>query len=369
MAAPRPDRVTALLAAIGALAAVLVLLRVSEWGPAAGGDSLWYVSAAVNLLAGDGFADPAGNPYGGYPPLFPLALTFAGLFGPHPLDAAGWINAAAFGLTAFATAAWVRSRTRSGFLAAWAGLACALSVPLAAHASAAMSEALFVLFAVLSLYALDRWLDGQRTSLLLAAAACAALACATRYLGLALVAAALPLVLTAGRRGLRVPRRRIEDAALFAAVALPPLGAWMLWSLLTQGTPTGAFGSTGWDTPSALYALAGEASRWALGEGGFALLDAAAAALPGAGGDPPPAGVALRAAAALALAGGAAASLPLLSRRERRGLAVPAAFAAAYAPATLFMAWCLGSGWRPPSPMLDLEALRGRARSPAGVRG
>ena len=76
----------------------------------------------------------------------------------------------------------MRSRTRSGFLAAWAGLACALSVPLATHAVAAMTEPLFVLFAVLSLYALDRWLDGRRTSLLLTAAACAALACATRYL-------------------------------------------------------------------------------------------------------------------------------------------------------------------------------------------
>ena len=330
---------TALLAAIGVLAAGLVLLRVSEWGPAAGGDSLLYVGTASSLLAGDGLASFYGDPYGGAPPLFPLALAFAGLFGPHPLDAAGWLNAAAFGLTAFAAAAWVRSRTRSSFLAAWTGLACALSVPLAAHASAAMTEALFVLFAVLSLYALDRWLEGRRTSLLLAAAACAALACTTRYLGLALVMGMLPVALLADGRGLRPTRRRAAHAALLAAVALPPLGAWMLWSLLTQGSPAGGVSSTGWDTPSALYVLAGEATRQALGEGGSVLLDASAAAL--RGGDPPPAGVALRAATLLALAGGAAASLPLLSRRERRGLVVPAAFAAAYAPATLFLNWYL----------------------------
>ena len=338
---------TALLAAIGALAAGLVLLRVSEWGGAAAGgsDAVTYVTAARNLLEGNGFT-AYGVPYQGLAPLFPLALAGIGLFGPDPLVAAGWLNAAAFGLTAFATAAWVRSRTRSGFLAVWAGLACAFSVQLARIVSPAMSEALFVMFAVLSLYALDRWLDAvagdgddrRRTSLLLTAAACAALACATRYLGLALVLGALPLVLLADGRGLRPTRRGIADAALFAAAALPPLGAWMLRGLLTAGSATGSFYPTGWDTSAAADVLTGGIARQALGERGFALLGELAAALPygGDGG-----AIALRAAAVLALAGGAAASLPLLSRRERRGLAVPAAFAAAYAPAMLFLNWLL----------------------------
>ena len=340
MALPGPDRVTALLAAIGGLAAVLVLLRVSEWGGAAAGgrDSVLYVTAARNLLDGNGLTT-GGVPYQGLAPLFPLALAGAGLlFGPDPLGSAGWLNAAAFGLTAFATAAWVRSRTRSGFLAVWAGLACAFSVPLARIVSPAMTEALFVMFAVLSLYALDRWLDAvagdgddrRRTSLLLTAAACAALACATRYLGLALVLGALPLVLLADGRRLRPTRRGAADAALFAAVALPPLGAWMLRGLLTAGSATGRFYPTGWDTSAAADVLTGGIARLALGERGFALLGELAAALP-YGGDG--AAVALRAVAVLALAGGAAASLPLLSRRERLGLAVPAAFAAAYAPA------------------------------------
>ena len=64
MATPRPDRVTALLAAIGALAAVLVLLRVSQWGPEAGPDATLYVSAARSLLAGEGFTGYRGTPYG-----------------------------------------------------------------------------------------------------------------------------------------------------------------------------------------------------------------------------------------------------------------------------------------------------------------
>ena len=249
----------ALLAAIGALAAVLVLLRVSEWGPAVWSDSLEYVHSADSLLAGS-LAGFVRDSYG-RPPLFPLAMAGIGLFGPNPLDAAAGINAAAFGLTAFATAAWVRSRTGSGFLAVWTGLACALCLPLARFAAAALTEALFVLFAVLSLYALDRWLDGRRTSLLLAAAACAALACATRYLGLALVMGMLPVALLADGRGIRPTRRGIAAATLIAAGALTPICAWML-SLLTYGSSAGGFiVPTGWDTSSALYLLAGEVSR------------------------------------------------------------------------------------------------------------
>ena len=321
MAAPRPDRVTVLLAAIGVLAAVLVLLRVSEWGPAAGPDATLYVSAARNLLAGEGFTGYRGVPCSDAAPLFPLALTLAGLSGADPLDAAGRINAAAFGLTAFATAAWVRHRARSAFLAVWASLACALSPPLAAVASAAMTEPLFVLFVTLSLFALDRYREDGGRSPLLASAVCAALACATRYLGLALVAAALPLVLTAGRRDIRFPRRRIGDASLFAAVALAPLGAWMLRNLLAVGSPTGRFYPGGWDALAVLDRTTGEFARWTLGEGGYARLRAIAEALPG--GAPPPDGgisiplVALQAAPPLALAACVAAFAAFARRRDK----------------------------------------------------
>ena len=58
---------TALLAAIGGLAAALVLLRVSEWGPTAGGDAVSYVTAARNLLDGNGLTTD-GVPYQGTPP-------------------------------------------------------------------------------------------------------------------------------------------------------------------------------------------------------------------------------------------------------------------------------------------------------------
>ena len=129
-----------------------------------GADAAIFVSAAQNLLDGAGFVDYRGFPYTGAAPLLPLALAFLGLFGLDPVDAAGWLHAAAFGLTVFVVAMWVRARSRSGFLAVWAGLACALSPPLAHWASLAMTEQLFILFATLSLFALDRLLGEGRAS-------------------------------------------------------------------------------------------------------------------------------------------------------------------------------------------------------------
>ena len=330
---PLPGRATALLAGIGALGAALVLLRVSEWGAGVGSDGAYFVSAAQNLQDGHGFVNYRGGAYTGLGPLLPLALAFLGLFGPDPVDAAGWLHAAAFGLTVFVAAVWVRARTRSVFLAGWAGLACALSLPLAHWASLVMTEPLFILFATLSLFALDRWLGGDRAmpgitggrQLLFAAATAAALACATRYLGLALVACALPLVLTADRRGVPLGARAAR-AAIFAAVALAPIGAWMLRNLLLTGSsPTGTLHATGWDSLAAARTATGELARWVLGEGGYALL-------------PSEGGASL---AGALLAGVLIASAAFAWRRSdlRGGLLVPAAFAAAWIPAVLLSNW------------------------------
>ena len=338
----RIDRWTALLAAIGALGTVLVLLRTATFGADVGGDAAGFVSTAHSLLAGGGFVMHYGDPY--YreaPPGLPLALAFAGLFGPDPLDAAGYLHAAAFGLTVLVAAAWVRSRTGSPLLAVWAGLACALSPSLGGLFSTAMTEPLFICFTTLSLYALDRCLavDGRR-SLLLAAAVCAALACATRYIGFALVASAVPVLLLAERRGFRPTVQGIANAALFAAVALAPAGAWMLRNVLTFGSPLGGIRPTGFSPLADLHAAAGEIARWTLGESGFATLGSWSEALPGvAAGEPSIAAALVRLAAPLALLAVAAAALapPRADSRSRAGLALPAAFLACYALALAFV--------------------------------
>lgn len=193
------------LAAVSAAGALLILLRHANYGVGLDRDAVLYVAAARNLVAGAGLLTWDGAPYQGAAPLYPLLLAGAGFLGVDVIAAAGYLNAAAFGLTVFTAAAWVKRRVRSQWLAVWAGCACALAPALAFLAAFAAAEIVFVLFVVVSLSLLDRFLGaGNRSALLLAAAAAAA-ASLTRYAGVTLVGAgALVLLL---RRAPAVRRR------------------------------------------------------------------------------------------------------------------------------------------------------------------
>ena len=235
-AALRPDRFTLLLAAVAALGAGLVLAREATYGVGLHFDSAWYLTAARNLLEGDGFVQAGGVRYENWPPLYPLLLAAAAFGAFDPYEVAGPLNAAAFGLTAFVAGRYLRQRLASRALAAWGSLAVALSAPLADAAGLALSEAPFVLFSTLALTQADRGLAGGGRAAWRRAAAFAALACLTRYAGVAVVAAVL--LLLAARRDAPIAERARRGAA-FAAIALAPLALWTLRNLLATGRPAG----------------------------------------------------------------------------------------------------------------------------------
>ena len=238
---PRPLRAAPPLSvllplAVAVLAAGLVLAREATWGAGLSWDSINSIVVARNLLAGEGLRQVSGGYFATWPPLYPLLLAAASLNPLDPYDAAGPLNAAIFGLTAFVAARWLLRRLESRFLALWGCLAVALAPPLAGVASEVRSEPAFILFVVAALDRTDAWLEDGRRPSLLWAAAFASLACMTRYAGLSLVAAVLLLMLL--RRG-PDPRERLRDGAAFALVSLLPIGLWMLRNLALVGRPTG----------------------------------------------------------------------------------------------------------------------------------
>ena len=277
-AALRPDRFALLLVAIAALGAGLVLAREATYGVGLHFDSAWYLSTARNLLEGDGFVQAGGVRYENWPPLYPLLLAAASLGAFDPYDVAGPLNAAAFGLTVFAAGRYLRARLASRPLAVWGSLALALSAPLADAASLALAEAPFVLFATLALTQADRALPGGRRGPLLRAASFAALACLTRYSGVAVVAAVL--LLLAARRGAPVAERARRGSA-FAAIALAPLALWTLRNLLAAGRPAGVRYPNREPLSDIPGAVLGGIGEWALP--GVALGDARVLAMAGAG--------------------------------------------------------------------------------------
>ena len=260
----------------GVIALVLLALAGAGLGLALQGgrgalldwDSVNYISVADSLLAGEGFRQFNGLVYRDWPPLYPLLLAGPGVVGIDPYQGAGWLSALAFALTIFLAGQWLRRRLTSRWLLLWGCLAVALAYPLARQAAFALTETLFILFALLALLAAERFLEGERRAALLWAGLFTALACLTRYLGIALV---LAIVLLLALQGGATLRRRAQHIALYALLALAPLGLWLLRNYLLLGSLTGrrsydvvTFGESIWQT---LEALAEWTGGVALAEG------------------------------------------------------------------------------------------------------
>ena len=232
----RRDRDILLLASLVLTGTALILLREMPYGVSVTADGTTYISAARNLRAGKGFITLIGFDLTDRAPLFPALTALAGFATPNLLVAAGIVNAGAFGLTAGVAARWMQRRLRSRFVTAWACLAVLASPYLARYAATAISESLFILFTVLGLFCLDRFLDRDARVRLLGAALFAALACLTRYMGLALVAGGALALL--GQRSVALGRRA-QNVLVFSGLALLPLGGWLLRNIWRTGAATG----------------------------------------------------------------------------------------------------------------------------------
>ena len=241
----RPDRFTLLLlAALAGLGAGLVLLRQAGYGPSIGWDAVNYITAARNLLAGNGLIDLF-RPMVSWPPLYPAMLASGGLFGLDPYAVAGPLNAVIFGLTVLVAGWWLRRHLHSRLLWLWGSLSTALALPLTEIASHALSESAFILFVTLALTQIDAHLRGGGRAALIRAAAFSALACLTRYLGVSLILAVVPLLLAA-----RVaPREKMKRIAVYTLIAGAPVGLWMLRNYLLVGLPVGPRGRVFYSFP------------------------------------------------------------------------------------------------------------------------
>ena len=214
-----------------------MLLRQAGYGPSIGWDAVNYITAARNLLAGNGLIDLF-RPMVSWPPLYPAMLASGGLFGLDPYAVAGPLNAVIFGLTVLVAGWWLRRHLHSRLLWLWGSLSTALALPLTEIASHALSESAFILFVTLALTQIDAHLRGGGRAALIRAAAFSALACLTRYTGTSLILAVVPLLLAA-----RVaPREKMKRIAVYTLIAGAPVGLWMLRNYLLVGLPVGPRG-------------------------------------------------------------------------------------------------------------------------------
>lgn len=229
----RLDWYAALLAVAAVAGGALVLARGFGYGIGLEWDSVEHIAAARSLLAGNGFTGYSGLPYEAFPPLYPLLLAAASLWGVlDPHSVAGPLNAVIFAATIAAAGIYLRTRLQSGLLAAAGCLAAMLSIPLAGAAAWALPETAFVLWTTLALIHTERLLSGGKMSALLWAAGFTALAGLTNYMGLAVLATVIILL---ALQGGTAALDKVKRIGIYALIGIVPLGLWLLWRLLSGG--------------------------------------------------------------------------------------------------------------------------------------
>ena len=235
----RPDGFTWALLALSALGAAHLLIRTAAYGLAIDPDSVTYLSTAANLAGGHGLRDFRGEGLLPAPPGYPLLLAAITLAGVELLEAARWLNAAALGLIILLSGYFLRRHLHSPVIAAGGALAVAVSAPLTSIASIALSETALILFALLAMLLLGRFLERRDSwPLLLAAAGCAALAGVTRHFGNSAILTGFVLLLLWNGAPAAA---RWKHAAVFGAVAFAPVAAvflrnWLLFGALDRET-------------------------------------------------------------------------------------------------------------------------------------
>lgn len=256
----RLDPVIPGILALALVAALLVVIRTWEFGIGLSPDSVHYVSMARKLLTGhDTFAGE--HLRATWPPLFVLAIAAPGMVGVDPIDAAAVLNPSILVCICLISGLWLYRRTDSGLVSLVATAALAFSIPLTRVSSFVWTEPLFVLLTVGSLVLLDRHFRNDSVIVLLLAALLAALACLTRYAGVALLASTVLLMLFNPQMPLK---KKAGRTLLYSVVAALPLSLWLLRNHLLFGTLAGSRPDGIWSFTENAERVVTSLAKWAL---------------------------------------------------------------------------------------------------------
>jgi hypothetical protein len=209
-------------------------------GIGVGYDSIFYISAADNLLDGLGLSrlDGYGNtiPLTHFPPLYSLSLAGLSFITGLEIDIAARVLASiSFGFLVVLIGWLIFIYTRST-LASVLGATLALVSPVLLDLSfMAMTEPLFLVALLLMLYNLNQYLFAEENWQLLTAAGLAAAAYLLRYVGFSVILVGVIALLIFGQRTFR---RKLRDLVLFAGIGIFPILIYYLRNWFLTGSFT-----------------------------------------------------------------------------------------------------------------------------------
>lgn len=260
---------------LGILGVGIVLLRQTNYGVGLMVDSLTHTSTAESLLRGEGFITAWNSrPQQGQPPLYALWLSlFATLDVTNKYSIVvytGYAGAVIFGLTILAAIGWIAVRVKSRMMVIVGGSICALSPFLGDLFYLALTETLFILVVVLSLFVLDRFLSSNKRSMLILAASFSASAWLTRHLGVTVIISSILVLMT---RSGSTFRQKLNSIAIYSSISILPSSLWMLRNYIVLGQLRERYWSTGFDWITSLNLTSSEIIKWLVGTIGLGYLN------------------------------------------------------------------------------------------------
>ena len=220
------------------IAGVLVIKVATSHGAGLRPDSYYYLSAAENLLKGEGYSSPVGpshfSPITNFPPLYSLTLAGLHTLGLKLYASARILSGLYFGFTIALVGASLNVGQRSSYWSLFGVLLLVSSPVLIELYSYAQSEPLYIVLCILSFLILREYVARKNPSILLWLAGIAAGgAFLTRYIGITVVlTGALVLWMQSSRLG---SERNLKDSLQFCAIASFPVVVFMVRNYFVAG--------------------------------------------------------------------------------------------------------------------------------------
>ncbi len=236
--ATQPSRHAIWIVALCAVTAATLTIVATRHGPGISPDSIVYLAAARSIARGAGVlasggADYRPLPMTHFPPLYPLMLAAGKWMWLRPMSIARYLGALWAALNVVMVALLTRRVTGGIWPTIMAAALTALSADFLTTHIFAYSEPPVLLLDGIVVLLLASHLRRPSMPQLLGAAACAAMACLTRYAAVALVLAGAIGLLTLSHA---TRRRRFRDAAIFVTPAAFSLFGWMVRNRIVAGT-------------------------------------------------------------------------------------------------------------------------------------
>ncbi|MFC2028852.1 ArnT family glycosyltransferase [Chloroflexota bacterium] len=213
----------------------IVLYSTLENGAGIWPDSVVYISVARNLIEGNGFIMYDGSPLILWPPLYSILLAIFGkVFGADPLVLVPLINALTFGLVVFFAGLLILGSVYDHPILIVAGLVIVMfSNLLFPVAVMALSDLLFVLITIISLYLVGRYLNNGNDKNLILFSISATLSPLSRYIGLVLIIWGC-LIICFHQKLSR--KKKIKHLPLFLIISTVPISIWAIRNYILDGS-------------------------------------------------------------------------------------------------------------------------------------